>query len=68
MASVSNEERKFGSIRCKHCDDIITSYHVHDFKYCKCGKVFVDGGNEYLRFGFPQSPWEDHIEILSSPD
>lgn len=36
-------------IKCKKCGDIIESYNVHDFKYCKCGAVAVDGGQEYLR-------------------
>jgi len=52
------------AIKCKHCGDVITSTHVHDFKYCKCGKVFIDGGDEYLRYGFPASPWQDHLEII----
>lgn len=39
------------TIRCLKCMDEITSYSVHDFKYCKCGNIFIDGGNEYLRFG-----------------
>lgn len=37
------------SIKCLSCNDIITSYHRHDFKFCKCSKVAVDGGNDYLR-------------------
>ena len=53
------------AIKCKHCGDVITSTHVYDFKYCKCGKVFIDGGDEYLRYGCPASPWEDHLEIIS---
>lgn len=36
-------------IRCPVCEEIIQSYHIHDFKFCKCGSVAVDGGNEYLR-------------------
>lgn len=36
-------------VRCKSCDDIIESKHRHDFVYCKCGKIAVDGGKEYLR-------------------
>lgn len=40
---------KLNRIRCKSCGDIITSTHVHDFKMCKCGRVAVDGGHEYLR-------------------
>lgn len=36
-------------IRCKKCNDIIESTSVHDFKFCKCGAVAVDGGCDYLR-------------------
>lgn len=25
------------------------SVSAHDFKFCKCGAVAVDGGHEYLR-------------------
>lgn len=38
-------------IRCNACEDVIESTHVHDFKWCKCMSVFVDGGPEYLRRG-----------------
>ena len=50
-------------IRCNHCGDIIESTHVHDFKWCSCKMVFVDGGHEYLRRGFTNS--EDDYEELS---
>lgn len=36
-------------IRCKKCGDIIESTYRHDFKFCKCGAVAVDGGHDYLR-------------------
>jgi hypothetical protein len=36
-------------IRCKKCGDEPFSRTVHDFRYCKCGAVAVDGGQEYLR-------------------
>jgi hypothetical protein len=36
-------------IKCNSCGDIIESKTVHDFKWCSCGKVAVDGGKEYLR-------------------
>ena len=35
--------------KCNKCDDIITSYHRHDYVSCKCGAVAVDGGTEYLK-------------------
>jgi len=36
-------------VRCNKCGDKPYSAHVHDFKYCKCGSVAVDGGMDYLR-------------------
>ena len=38
-------------IACPLCKDEIFSMSVHDFRRCKCGKVFVDGGDDYMRFG-----------------
>ena len=37
--------------RCKKCSDIIESKYRHDFVSCKCGAIFVDGGNDYWRCG-----------------
>ena len=37
--------------QCALCDTVIESTHRHDFRYCKCGAIFVDGGREYLRRG-----------------
>ena len=36
-------------IRCKKCGDIIESKTRHDFKWCSCKSIAVDGGLEYLR-------------------
>jgi hypothetical protein len=54
---------KVNKIRCTHCGDVIESTSVHDFKWCKCHRVFVDGGHDYLRRGFTDSP--DDYEDLS---
>jgi hypothetical protein len=35
--------------KCRLCNDIIESTHVHDYKTCSCGEISVDGGNEYHR-------------------
>lgn len=51
------------AIQCKHCGEIIESKSVHDFKPCKCGKVFVDGGHEYLRRGYTNSAEDDFIDL-----
>lgn len=37
--------------QCLECLDIIESKHRHDFVKCKCGKSFIDGGDDYLRGG-----------------
>jgi hypothetical protein len=39
-------------IQCLVCKDRIFSYSVHDFKMCRCGEVFVDGGSSYFKWGF----------------
>jgi hypothetical protein len=38
-------------VKCRVCGDEIWSRHRHDFRYCKCGECFVDGGRDYLRCG-----------------
>lgn len=44
-------------IRCRLCGDIIESMHRHDFRWCSCGAVAVDGGTDYAkRVG---DGWED---------
>jgi hypothetical protein len=49
---MSNEERKFkNKAKCKLCNDIVESTYRHHFAFCKCGEIFVDGGNEYWRAG-----------------
>jgi hypothetical protein len=38
--------------KCYCCGDIVESKFRHDFVSCKCGKSYVDGGNDYMRVGF----------------
>jgi hypothetical protein len=49
-------------IRCKHCLDIIESVHVHDSRFCSCGRVGVDGGHEYLKRRGEESDYEELSE------
>ena len=37
--------------KCAKCGDIIESTYRHEFVSCKCGAIFVDGGNDYWRYG-----------------
>lgn len=48
------------SARCLDCNTEIVSVHRHDFKYCRCGSIAVDGGDEYLRRVYKkEARWED---------
>lgn len=55
------------AIRCKKCGDIIESKNVHDLVSCKCGKVAVDGGKQYIRRMFESTP-EDYEELSEFED
>lgn len=37
------------SAKCLKCGDEIESTHVHDFKWCSCKNIAVDGGKEYIK-------------------
>ncbi len=36
-------------IRCNKCGHEIESTYTHDFKWCRCKSVAIDGGLDYLR-------------------
>ena len=50
-------------IRCKICGEIIESHTVHEFKWCSCGAVAVDGGKDYLRRCGNREDYEDLSEV-----
>jgi len=55
---------KTNKAKCLLCGDIIESKSVHDFVTCKCGKLSVDGGHEYLRRSFSKhGDFKDLSEI-----
>lgn len=35
--------------KCRKCGDEPYSANRHDFKYCGCGSMAVDGGMDYIR-------------------
>ena len=49
------------AIRCLKCGDVIESKHRHDFKWCKCGRVAVDGGKDYRKRCYVES--SDYEEV-----
>ena len=46
---ISNNKILVNKIQWNKCKDIIESKNVHDFKWCSCKSIAVDGGLEYLR-------------------
>ena len=44
------EPKLANKLKCKLCGDVIESLYRHDFKMCKCGKIGVDGGEDYNRW------------------
>lgn len=51
-------------IRCKKCGDVIESKSVHDFRFCACGSVAIDGGHDYLKRSGNPEDIEDLSETL----
>jgi hypothetical protein len=44
------EAVKVQGVICPKCSEWIWSRHRHDFRYCRCKAIFVDGGRDYLRY------------------
>ena len=40
---------KRNRIKCRRCKSVVESKFTHDFKWCRCEKVAVDGGKDYLK-------------------
>ena len=55
-------------IKCKKCGDEIESCSVHDFKFCKCGAVAVDGGVEYLKRSGNREEWEELSQVIEESE
>lgn len=39
-------------VQCPRCNEKIWSQFRHDFHYCTCGYTSVDGGRDYLKYGW----------------
>jgi hypothetical protein len=50
-------------VKCPYCKDEIYSQYRHDYRVCKCGKTFVDGGRDYLRYGCEEPETPTTVEI-----
>lgn len=50
--SIENPGNK---VQCLLCKDIIQSMYRHDFKWCKCESIAVDGGGQYLKLSYTEN-------------
>ena len=48
------------SAKCLKCGDEIFSASRHDFNYCSCENITVDGGMSYIRHG-----WKDKSKYMN---
>lgn len=62
-----NERLIRNAIKCNHCGEVIESKSVHDFKWCSCGTVAVDGGLCYAKRLYKNSH-DDYVELSEWED
>lgn len=48
---------KVSGVICNHCHNFIFSRTTHDFRWCPCEKVAVDGGRDYLKIIGNKEDW-----------
>lgn len=58
---------KCHAIRCRKCGKVIESTYAHDFKWCSCGAIAVDGGQDYLWRCGNMEGWDEVSEIARNP-
>src|SRR5436190_20953854 len=47
--------------KCKKCNELLESFHLHDEVECKCGEVRISGGSQkYLCFA---KNWDNFLRI-----
>lgn len=52
--------------QCPVCRDVIVSRWQHDFHECGCGKIAIDGGQEYLRLLWNEPNQPIHVTVVIS--
>lgn len=58
------KKTKLYGVQCLLCKDELYSMHRHDWVSCKCGAVYIDGGQEdYIRIGGEPR----HIKHIEKP-
>lgn len=55
-------------IICIKCNGIIQSMHRHDFVWCSCKSVAIDGGSSYTKISGNREDWEFYVEQIPQED
>ena len=63
---------KVTGLTCPRCGDFVYSRARHDFRSCRCGAIFVDGGFDYWRCGwdptFEKAPESKAVRVFATPE
>lgn len=55
--------KRINRARCDACGDVITSEYRHDFKWCECGRLAIDGGSAYRKRSFVDLPGPGYTDL-----
>ena len=55
-------------VLCLHCRDVIQSKNVHDFKWCSCHSVAIDGGGDYMHINYAENAKYISLKDDEDPD
>jgi len=56
------------TVKCKKCGDQIYSRARHDFRWCACKSVAVDGGRDYLKISGESGDFEVSEVTIAGAD
>lgn len=56
------------ALKCKKCEAIIYSRARHDFHWCPCGNLAVDGGRDYMKISFKEPDSYEQVEVEVKAD
>jgi len=60
--------KPLNAARCLKCGSVIISHYTHDFVWCACHNIFVDGGPSYMRRGGPAIDDGSYEELTEIPE
>ena len=66
MSTIEREVITRNAAWCGRCHMEIESLHVHDWKSCRCGDIFVDGGLAYRHHGWRDAATYRDISIFTT--